>query len=309
MSVSKRGLLKVIIILVIIDFIAALWYVSLRMEYSGRSLDLGVPADSIIENADTLVENSVPDSFNIVESHAEFVSRSRVTLEGAAGHPVSATSVKARIPVSVNGVDSLPELCSALMNKAFGFEGASFQETMTSFVLRPQFVNGMSLPNYPVARVPAVSPAFMHQINVKVYPYITSTRLLVMEVDRQRLNGASNVTTRGYVYYDRITQRVLGRTAILNGDTQGLLQVINEKIHYTNTQAGSQVMYSASKLPAEFMVWSKGVSFIFQPGEIASAAEGVKEVFVPHSEMKPYYTENFAHLIASSSNWNNFPKL
>lgn len=72
---SKRNLVIIIALLVIVDIAAAFWYLSLRIEASGESHDLWQRSDTTATVADTLTTASIPDTFDIKEFHAYHVSR------------------------------------------------------------------------------------------------------------------------------------------------------------------------------------------------------------------------------------------
>jgi len=307
MVVSKRGLLKVIILLVIIDIIAGFWYLTLRIENSGESRDLWHP-DSVTETADTIAEETVPDSFEVVSKHGYFVTQQHVDTSGT---PLaSIKTVKARIPLSVNGCDSLDLLLEALMKKAFGLTARDFDEAMAQYADRPHFNSSIALSYNKVESEPNVGAAHTTIERVFVYPLYTSHRLMVMEIDYWRNNCGRKSVTSAYVHYDRMAQQEITRSDIINATTESLLlSIINEKIDALNKKDPKLKLHAAAKVPTEMCVRKNGTSFMFIPGEIGEISQGEIEIMVSHDNLKNVYTPMFQRLLSASTGWWKYNKL
>lgn len=307
MVVSKRGLLKVIILLVIIDIIAAFWYLTLRIENSGESRDLWLP-DSVTETADTIADGTIPDSFEIVQDHGYFITEQKIDTSGS--NLACIKSVKARIPVSVNGYDSLDVLHEALIKKALGVNARDFEGAMALYTERPHFNSSIALPYKKLDKEPSVDRAHTSVERVFVYPLYTSNRIMVMEIDYWRNNCGRKSVTSAYVHYDRISQQEVKRNEIINSANESLLlTIINEKIELLNKKDSSLNLHNAAKVPAELCVRKNATSFMFPPGEIASIEHGEIEVMISHDDMHPVYTPLFQRLLSASTGWWKYKKL
>ncbi len=307
MVVSKRGLLKVIILLAIIDVIAGFWYLTLRIENSGESRDFWLP-DSVTEAADTIAEQTAPDSFKIVNNHGYFITKHSV--DTSFKQLASIKLVNARIPINVNGCDSLDLLNRELVSKAFGFASDDFEGGMAIYTSRPTFNHRTTLPYDDVERKPSLAPEQTTTEAVAVYPLYTSNRIMVWEIDYWRNNCGTKVSTSAYVHYDRVAQQVIDYNDIINRNTESmLLSMINDKIEVLNENDPTLELHNAVKVPAEMCVRRTGISFLFPPGEIAALEKGEIEVMLPHNSMNNIYTPVFKTQLATSTGWWKYKRL
>ena len=137
---SKRNLVIIIALLVIIDIAAAFWYLSLRIEASGESHDLWQRSDDTTATvADTLTTTSVPDTFDVQDFHTYYVSRTPAVRGDENSYYTCVKRVKVRWPVSVNGNDSLPALEQALLNCMFGKAGGNLSFAAAQWTQLPKF--------------------------------------------------------------------------------------------------------------------------------------------------------------------------
>lgn len=310
MHISKRGLLKVIILLVIVDAVAGMWYLMLRIENSGESHDLwDSDHGNVTALADTIDQTSIPDTFKVVEEHAYYISQERTNPSIENSHMASIKAVTVRMPVSINGNDSLVDLEKALMDKAFSFTARSLAQGMKRFTEQPHFNNDANLSYKEVNLMPDMLTENTNWQRVLIYPIATSHRLLVMEIESRRATGDKHNVTTSYVHYDRRNQSVLKRSDILSGsDDHAVLALINSKIDELNKSREDKILHAA-KVPYEINVARNGTMFIFPPGEIASLSEGEIEILVPHKSMSQHYTEAFRKILDGSTGWWNYKKL
>lgn len=310
MIVSKRGLVKVILLLVIIDIIAALWYLTLRIEASGDSRDLWeTDEDREAVVADTVVEATVADTFAVTAAHGYFISQQPVNLDKNS-YMASVKIVKARLPQAINGYDSIEAFNQAVMEKAFGHTSLSLERAIEQFCKRPHFNEDVNLPYTELDHVPQSLPAYTNSQQILIYPLYTSHRLLVMEIESKRSNGSTSAATSAYVHYDRVTQRLITRSDILrSGQDNEVLSLINEKIGHLNTKKKDLGLFSASKVPDELCVRKTGISFMFPPGEIAPIAKGEIEIMVSHGDIRRLLTPSFQEILGASTGWWKYKPL
>ena len=155
--------------------------------------------------------------------------------------------------------------------------------------------------------MPHIVPVYGNVSQVLVYPYMTSQRLLVMEVDQVEYNGHATVEDVYFIHYDRIRHRVLSRIDILTADVSKenqLLKLINKKIDNLNRGRGdSNRLQHALNVPAEVCCGSKGILFQFRQGSIST---GPIEVQIDYDDVKPFLTDGFAQLLANNEGYHTY---
>lgn len=309
MIVTKRGLLKIIIILALVDLVAGFWYFTLKLESSGESRDLWNP-DNVTENADTVAEATLPDTFNIVETHSYFMSQQPVIPNKKDTYLASIKRVKVRQPININGTTHLESLYEAINDKAFGQNTRDIRLAMASFVEYPKFDTPNShLPYTKVDTITNTSQAHTTVNKVLVYPLLTSTQLMVFEIDFRHKVGKTVTETSAYIHYDRVTQRVITRADIINTTkNEAILKLINEKIASLNKKKNLN-MNNASQVPNELHVMRTGVAFIYAPGEIAPLTEGEIEILIPHEQIRSMLNPTFLPTLDNSNGWWNYKRL
>lgn len=306
MIVTKRGLVKVIVLLVIVDLIAAFWYISLRIENSGESHDLWEKTDSLAEAADTLAELTIPDTFDIVEAHGYFISKQPAIAGNAKSHLASIKTAKLRFPISINGNDSVGLLQQALIEKAFGYSSGSAEDALKSYTSVPAFANNAALEYKKVSYVPTVDEKNCNNVRVLIYPLYTSHRLMVFEIDHKRKENGSKFKSSGYLHYDRINHQIIKRSDIINiSESKAILEILNKKIELLKEEKGMNLVH-ASKVPSELYARRNALAFVFSPGEIAPLSEGEIEVHIPYQNLQSMLTSYFMTIMESSTGWWNY---
>lgn len=300
MTVSKRGIVKVIILLVIIDIIAGFWYLTLRIESSGESRDLWHP-DSVVENADTIADYTVPDSFVVVKTNGYFVST--LHSDTSAHQLACVKKVAARVPIAINGCDSLDLLNREIILKAFGITALDIEGAMSRYTAIPAFENN-ALPYQNVEKEPKLGVSQTIATHINIYPLYTSHRMMVIEIDITHNNRGKRTHNSAFVHYDRVAQHVIKPDDIINTLNEiQLLSIINEKIKSLNTANPGLALSMASKLPTELCVRRDHTSFYFASGVIASDDKGEIEVRLSHNDLQKIYTPTFTRLMNASTGW------
>ena len=294
---SKRNLVIIIALLVIVDIAAAFWYLSLRIEASGESHDLWQRSDTTATVADTLTTASIPDTFDIKEFHAYHVSRTPSIRGDENSYYVCVRRVKVRWPASINGNDSLPALERALHKCMFGNENNNLAASASQWMSTPHFTIEALTDYKQTQRQPKLVGRYAYCEQLLAYPILTSLRMLVMEVDHRTRNGETSTLTTQYVHYDRIKQSVIQRKSIINpNDEHILLSLINNKIEHLNREKQLQLEH-ASKVANDFHATRMGIIFDYPAGEIAPTAEGVIEVLIDYPQLGPVLTQDFKNLL------------
>ena len=294
---SKRNLVIIIALLVIVDIAAALWYFSLRIEASGESHELWPLGDTVSTMADTLTTVTEPDSFQVQEFHAYYVSRSPAIKGDLDSYYVSVRRVKVRWPLSVNGLDSVPALDNALLMAAFGKSGTPLSLAATHWLRQPKFTVESVTDYREIEQMPKLVPRYAHCEQMLVYPILTSLRLLVMQVDHRTHYGETSNLHSRYVHYDRVRHMVLDRKHIINAAEEPLvLTLINTKIERLNHEKKLQ-LERAGKVANDFRATRAGIVFEYPAGEIAPASEGVIEVLLDYPLLGPALTQEFKNLL------------
>ena len=107
---TKRNLIIVIILLSVIDLVAAGWYMSRRIEASGRSQNLFEQRDSteVIAMADTVTNASQADVFDKEQHNTYYFIANTPSIPGDnSSRYASIKHVKVRWPKKINGDDEL----------------------------------------------------------------------------------------------------------------------------------------------------------------------------------------------------------
>ncbi len=296
---TKKNLIIVIILLTIIDLMAAGWYMSRRIEASGKSQDLFDQRDSteVIAMADTVTTASQADVFEKTQLNTYYFITNEPSIAGdQTSYYTSTKHVKSRWPQRINGNDDLSELNKELIKKAFGNSQSKMKDARYVFLNTPEFNKPIGDSYRTLVKAPTVYPVYGNVSQVLVYPYMTSQRLLVMEVDKVQYNGNSTTESTTYIHYDRMQQRVLSRLDILVADVEKenkLLKVINKKIDNLNKGRGDNKLQHALNVPSEIRCGKRGVVFQYQHGTISSSAI---EVLIDYDKLKPFFTEEFKQL-------------
>lgn len=309
MIVTKRGLLKVIVILALIDAVACFWYFTLRLESRGESPDLW-HTDTVTEVADTIADATLPDSFHIVQMHSYFMSQQPVLISKKNTHLASIKRVKVRQPDNINGNYDLQVLYEAINEKAFGQNTRDLGTAMAAFLEYPKFSTENShLPYIKVDTITKTSVDYTTVHKVLVYPLLTSHRLMVFEIDFRTKIGKNATETSAYIHYDRVTHHVLTRADIINTTKDNIiLALINSKIATLNKKKKLN-LHNASKVPNELHVMRTGVAFVYAPGEIAPLTEGEIEILIPHDALRSSLNQSFLPVLDNSDGWWNYKKL
>ena len=137
-----------------------------------------------------------------------------------------------------------------------------------------------------------------------VYPYMTSQRLLVMEIDKVEYNGSTTVENSSFVHYDRMKQRLLSRLDILVADVDKenkLLKVINKKIDHLNKGRGeSNQLQHALNVPAEVRCGKNGIVFLYKHGSIANDPIDIQ---IDYDQLKPFLTTDFEQMLENNEGY------
>ena len=298
---TKKNLIIVIILLAIIDLVAAGWYMSRRIEASGKSQSLFDTRDStqVIAEADTVTSASQADQFTAMQVNTYYyISNSPAIPGDETSYYTSTKHVKLRWPLKVNGNDDLVELNRELIKRAFGNAQSQMKDARYVYMNSPNFNRPLDEDEYrTLVKAPKVFPVYGNVSQVLVYPYMTSQRLLVMEIDKVEYNGSATIENSTYIHYDRMQQRLLSRLDILAADVNKetkLLKLINSKIDELNRGRGEDnLLQHALNVPAEIRCSRKGIVFLFKNGIISSSPI---EILVDYDKLEPFLTEEFKQM-------------
>ena len=205
--------------------------------------------------------------------------------------------MKVRWPLKVNGNEDLTELNKELIKKAFDNSQSSMKDARYVFLNTPSFNKPVGDDYRTLVKAPRVYPVYGNVSQVLVFPYMTSQRLLVMEIEKVEYNGTMTVESTSYVHYDRMLQRVLSRLDILVADVEKenkLLKLINKKIDSLNKgRAENNLLQHALNVPAEVRCGKDGIMFQFKHGSISSSPI---DILLEYDKLEPYLTKEFEQL-------------
>ena len=304
---TKRNLIIVIILLAIIDMVAAGWYMSRRIEASGRSQSLFDQRDTteVIAEADTVVSSSQADEFDKVQLNSYYFMANTPSIKGnESSYYTSTKHVKVRWPKIINGNDELTELNKELIKIAFGNTQSSMKDARYVFLNTPKFNRPVGDDYRTLVKAPRVYPVYGNVSQVLVYPYMTSQRLLVMEIEKVEYDGSSTVENSTFVHYDRMQQRVLSRLDLLVADVDKesqLLKVINKKIDTLNKGRGdNNLLQHALNVPADVHCGKKGMLFGYKQGSISSSPI---DILVEYDKLEPFLTKEFQQMLENNDDY------
>lgn len=307
---TKRNLIITIILLSFIDLVAAGWYMSRRIEASGNSQNFFAQRDSteVVIEADTVVTTFQDDLFDELQHNTYYFIANTPSISGDnSSRYTSIKHVKVRWPRKVNGDSEFEQLNKELISKAFGNAQSRMKDARYLYLNKPTFNKPIGDDYKTLSSAPSIVPVYGNVSQVLVYPYMTSQRLLVMEVDKVEYNGRSTNETDYFIHYDRQRQRVLSRIDILIADVDKenkLLKVINKKIDEMNKGRGdSNQLQHALNVPAEVCCSKKGVLFQYKQGSISNDAIAV---MVNYDDVEPFMTEDFKELLRNNDDYKLF---
>ena len=307
---TKKNLIIVIILLTIIDLVAAGWYMSRRIEASGQSKNLFEQRDSTdyVVEADTVMVASQDDLFDELQHNTYYFIADNPSIPGDnSSRYTSIKHVKVRWPRKVNGDGELTALNKELIGRAFGNTQSQMKDARYVYLNTPSFNKPIGDDYKKLSSAPTIVPVYGNVSQVLVYPYMTSQRLLVMEIDKVEYNGNTTSENSYFIHYDRMRQRVLSRLDILVPDMDKetkLLKTINKKIDELNSgRSDDRKLQHALNVPAEVCCTKKGVKFEFQHGSISSSPI---EILVEYDKLEPYFTEEFKQLLKQNEDYKIF---
>ena len=291
---TKKNLIITIILLAVIDLLAAGWYMSRRIEASGKSQSLFDQRDSteVIAMADTVTSASQADVFDKEQHNTYYFIANSPNIHGdETSYYTSIKHVKVRWPKKINGNDSPEELNKELIRKAFGNSQSQLKDARYMYLNTPSFNKPIGSDYHTLSKAPRIYPVYGNVSQVMVYPYMTSQRLLVMEIDKVEYNGNTTLENTTYVHYDRQNQRLLSRVDILMTDVEKetkLLKTINKKIDELNRGRGEdRQLQHALNVPAEICCRKNGILFQFKQGTISSSPI---DIMIDYDKVKDFLT-------------------
>lgn len=307
---TKKDLIITIILLAIIDLVAAGWYISRSFETNGKAPDLFEQRDETetIAEADTVVPAAQADEFDELQHHTYYFVANTPSIQGDnSSRYTSIKHVKVRWPKKVNGEEELTTLNKELISKAFGNSQDKMKDARYVYLNTPTFNKPIGDDFHKVNSAPTIVPVYGNVSQVLVYPYMTSMRLLVMEVDKTEYNGTTDTEDKSYIHYDRSKGRVLKRIDILAADVDKenkLLKVINKKIDELNKRRGDdRQLQHALNVPAEICCGKKGILFDYKHGTISSQPI---EILIEYDKLEPFMTEEFKQLVQNNEEYTVF---
>ena len=301
---TKKNLIIIIILLVIIDLVAAAWYMVQRNESNSKSQDIFEQFEDGIAEADTTSGPSQPDEFDKMQHNTYyFTAKTPANYGDASSYYTSTKHVKVIWPKSVNGNDNPVNLTNELIKSAFGNSQSTLKDARYVYMKVPKFNKPIGDDYRTVSEAPNVFPIYGNVTQVLVYPYMTSKRILVMEIDKSEYNGATTSESCSYVNYDRQRQRVLNASDILDqSKSNKVLKAINKKIDKLNKKRDDADQLShALNVPVELCLSKKGIIFEFQAGTLS---KGRYEVLVDYDDIDDYFTDEFGKIVDENGNYS-----
>ena len=307
---TKKNLIIVIVLLALIDLVAAGWYTSRSIEAGNGSQNFFDQRDSTeaIAMADTVTSASQADEFDKLQHNTYyFISNTPAVAGNNNSCYTSIKHVKVKWPKKVNGDEELTELNKELIKTAFNNSQSQLKDARYTYLNTPVFNKSVGDDYRTLVKAPTIYPTYGNVNQVLVYPYMTSQRLLVMEIDKVEYDGTSTDKSSIFVHYDRQNGRVLSRMNILQADAtleNKLLKIINKKIDDLNRgRSEERRLQHALNVPAEICCGKKGITFLFKHGSISDSNI---EIQVDYDKLEPFLTQEFKKLQANNEGFKIF---
>ena len=304
---TKKNLIILICLLAVIDLVAAGWYMSRRIEANGGGQNPFAQRDSteIITEADTVLNTSQEDLFDELQHNTYYYIANNPSIPGdKTSCYTSIKHVKVRWPRKVNGDSDLAALNKELIERAFGNSQSQMKDARFVYLNTPSFNKPIGDDYHKLQSAPTIVPVYGNVSQVLVYPFMTSQRLLVMEIDKVEYNGNTTSTNSYFVHYDRARQRVLSRLDLLIADVEKenkLLKTINNKIDDLNKGRGEDKrLQHALNVPAEVCCTSKGIKFEYRHGTISDKPT---EILIDYEKLEPFLTEEFKQMLRNNEGY------
>lgn len=304
---TKKNLIILICLLAVIDLVAAGWYMSRRIEANGGGQNPFAQRDSteIITEADTVVNTSQEDLFDELQHNTYYYIANNPSIPGdKTSCYTSIKHVKVRWPRKVNGDSDLAALNKELIERAFGNSQSQMKDARFVYLNTPSFNKPIGDDYHKLQSAPTIVPVYGNVSQVLVYPFMTSQRLLVMEIDKVEYNGNTTSTNSYFVHYDRARQRVLSRLDLLIADVEKenkLLKTINNKIDDLNKGRGEDKrLQHALNVPAEVCCTNKGIKFEYRHGTISDKPT---EILIDYEKLEPFLTEEFKQMLRNNEGY------
>ncbi|MDO4510933.1 MAG: hypothetical protein Q4B68_03835 [Bacteroidales bacterium] len=298
---TKRTYFIIISLLVALDIATGFWYIAGHINSDGNS-DIFDSDHDEVTLADTISSQSTPDRYEMVENNAYFVSTMPAIAGNMRTYFASIKRIKSKVPTEINGRTDVETLMAAVAEKAFPNSHGSLQAGIQMFLKTPSF-NVKNLAYKVLDTAPTITAKYGNVQGVRIYPIFTSRSYLVMAIAITSYNGTNTSEKQYFVNYNRSTHTVLHRHDILaEGTDEKVLELVNQKIGVLVDEA-SMPLHSASRLSPEIYLRSKGIFFVYQPGEVADATEGVIEIFVPFKSLQEHLTPSFRGLVVENADY------
>ncbi len=304
---TKKNLIIVIVLLVIIDLVAAAWYMVQRNESNTKSQDLFEQFEDEVtnaDNADAPSGTSQADEFDKIQHRSSyFTAKAPAHYGDVSSYYTSTKHVKVIWPKSVNGNDNPVNLTNQLIKSAFGNNHSTLKDACDAYLKVPQFNKPIGDSYRTLNDAPNVFPIYSNVTQVLVYPYMTSKRILVMEIDKSQYNGATTAQGCSYVNYDRQRQRVINASDILDqSKINKVLDAINDKIDKLNKERSDADRLShAINVPVELCCSKEGIIFEFQSGTLS---KGRYEVLVDYDDLDDCFTDEFEKIADDNDSYS-----
>ncbi len=309
--VTRRRLLIVIALLVVIDIATALLYVASHLNADGKYVGAFSDADSVALQADTLPSAVASVKFDPIRDEVVYYVSASSLPSGTGGdnHFTCVKQVKLKMPHSVNGSTAIDDLKNAILTKAFGSGHGDETSSVNAFVDAPEFNMGGNS-DYRISPNPVTTQRFFgREHRVKVFPYLSSERLLEYEIYAFVYDGHLRTERVGFVLYDCLRRRVLRPSDVLSiADAEGvaaLLKAVNRRIDFI-ARRDKQRLRHATSLNAEVAVERGGIKLVFPAGVIADAESGVASVYLPYDSCRALLTAEFRQMLVADGNYRRY---
>ncbi|MBR5639806.1 MAG: hypothetical protein IKW83_08595 [Muribaculaceae bacterium] len=293
---TKRTLLIIIGLLVLLDVAAIIIYMSDHKTRDGKSpLDFTIEKSNEVTKADTIPSKTSPDKFETIEDTVNYISDDKVEDGGEMKRMTAAVIVKLVWPKEINDTTYFPELQNALMTKLTGKTYINVKQMVADLTGHPKFVKPTTHGKLTYKDFSSSRGASHTTRCYTVQPHFNTYSRLEMMVVIETFDGGKESRTFSIVHYDREKGKIITLDQVFDkSSTSDVVALINQGIESKMIKENVN-MHEVDSIPKEFILGDKYVFFYVEQNS------NYYEIRVRNEELNPFFTEYYQTLIINDT--------
>lgn len=293
---TKRTLLIIIGLLVLLDVAAIIIYLAGTKNHDGKSpLDFTIDKSNEVTHADTIPDKASRDDFETIKDTVNFISTDKVQDGGEMKRMTSTVIIDLSWPKTVNGKTQFPELQNELMKKLTGKTYISVKQMVTDLITHPKFIKPTTHSTVINKDFSASRGASQHTQSFTMRPHAGSHYRLEIWIENKTFNGGSESSSLSIVHYDRQKGEVITINKIFdNASSREIRELVNQGIESKIIKENVD-MREVESIPSNFVLGKDYTTFYVEQG-------GKRyEVKVSNNDLNPYFTDYYKELILNDT--------